>query len=57
MTKDGREVATATGRTVGKMVESGKMRYVGALFYETHSENKLAFLIRLVGVDEYEVDA
>ena len=33
MTKDGREVATATGRTVGKMVESGKMRYVGALFY------------------------
>jgi hypothetical protein len=39
MTKDGREVATATGRTVGKMVESGKMRYVGALFYETHSEN------------------
>jgi len=43
MTKDGREVATATGRTVGKMVESGKMRYVGALFYETHSENKLVF--------------
>ena len=43
MTKDGREVATATGRTVGKMVESGKMRYMDALFYETHSENKLAF--------------
>jgi hypothetical protein len=57
MTKDGREVATATGRTVGKMVESGKMRYVEALFYETHSENKLAFLNHLVGVDEYEVDA
>src|ERR671911_2947940 len=44
MTKDGRDVATATGRTEGKMVESGKMRYVGALFYETQSENKLAFL-------------
>ena len=43
MTKDGREVATATGRTVGKMVESGKMRYMDALFYETHSVNKLAF--------------
>lgn len=57
MTKDGREVATATGRTEGKMVESGKMRYVGALFYETHSENRLAFLNHLVGVNEYEVDA
>jgi hypothetical protein len=43
MTKDGREVATATGCTVGKMVESEKMRYVGALFYESHSENNLVF--------------
>ena len=57
MTKDGRDVATATGRTEGKMVESGKMRYVGALFYETHSENRLAFLNHLVGVNVYEVDA
>ena len=57
MTKDGRDVATATGRTEGKMVESGKMRYVGAIFYETHSENRLAFLNHLVGVNEYEVDA
>ena len=57
MTKDGREMATATGRTEGKMVESGKMRYVGAIFYETHSENKLAFLNHLIGVNEYEVDA
>ncbi len=57
MTKDGRDVATATGRTEGKMVESGKMRYVGALFYETHSENRLAFLNHLVGVNEYELDA
>ena len=57
MTKGGRDVATATGRSEGKMVESGKMRYVGALFYETHSENKLAFLNHLVGVNEYEVDA
>ena len=57
MTKDGREMATATGRTEGKMVESGKTRYVGAIFYETHSENRLAFLNHLVGVNEYEVDA
>jgi hypothetical protein len=57
MTKDGRDVATATGRTEGKMVESGKMRYVGALFYETRSKDKLAFLNHLVGVNEYEMDA
>lgn len=57
MTKDGRDMATATGRAEGKMVESGKMRFVGALFYETHSKNKLVFLNHLVGVNEYEVDA
>jgi len=34
-----------------------RQQAVGTLFYGTHSENKLAFLIRLVGVDEYEVDA
>jgi hypothetical protein len=56
MTKDGRDVATATGRTEGKMVKSGKMRYVGALFYETRSKDKLAFLNHLMGVNEYEVD-
>src|SRR5918996_4530346 len=57
MTRDGREVATATGRAEGKMIRSGKLRFVGAIFYETHSENKLAFLNHLVGVNEYEVDA
>jgi hypothetical protein len=57
MTKDGREVATAIARGEGKMTESGKMRYVSALFYETHSKNKLAFLNHLVGINEYEVDA
>jgi len=45
MTNDGCEMATATGRAERKMVESGKMRYMGALFYETHSENKIHFLI------------
>jgi hypothetical protein len=57
MTKDGTEVATATGRGEGKMTESGKMRYVSALFYETYSKNKLSFLNHLIGVNEYEVDA
>jgi hypothetical protein len=56
-TKDGHEVATARGRGEGKMIESGRMRYVSALFYETHSENRLAFLNHLMGVNEYEVDA
>jgi len=57
MTKDGHEVATATGRGEGRRYERGKMRYVGALFYETNSKNKLAFLNHLVGVNEYVVDA
>jgi hypothetical protein len=57
MTKDGSEVATATGRGEGKMTESGKMRYVSALFYEINSKNKLSFLDHLIGVNEYEVDA
>ena len=56
MTKDGRDVATAIGRAEGKKVESGNMRYVGAIFHETHSENKLAFLNHLIGVNEYEVE-
>jgi hypothetical protein len=57
MTREGREVATAIGRAEGKMVESGGMRFVGAIFYDTQSKNKLAFLNHLVGVNEYEVDA
>ena len=57
MTMDGRDMATATGRTEGKMIESGKMRYVGAIFYETRLKDKLAFLNHLVGVNEYELDA
>lgn len=57
ITKDGQDMATATGRAEGKKVESGKMRYVGAIFYESHSRNKLAFLNHLIGVNEYEVDA
>jgi hypothetical protein len=57
MTKDGSEVATAIARGEGKMTESGKMRYKSALFYETNSKDKLALLNRLLGVNEYEVDA
>jgi hypothetical protein len=53
MTTEGRDLTTATGRAEGKLIESGKMRYVDALFYETHSENKLAFLNHLVGVHEF----
>ncbi len=32
-------------------------RGMGALFYETRLENKLAFLNHLIGMNEYEVDA
>jgi hypothetical protein len=57
MTKDGNEVATATGRGEGKMTDLGKMRCPGAIFYSKNSTNKLAFLNHLIGVNEYEVDA
>jgi hypothetical protein len=57
MTRDGREVATATGRAEGKVVESGRTRNVGAIFYKTNSMNKLAFLNHLMGLNEYEVNA
>jgi hypothetical protein len=33
------------------------MRYVGAILYETYSENKVAFLNHLVGVNEFEIEA
>jgi hypothetical protein len=56
-TKDGSEVATATGRGKGRMADSGRMRYVGSLFYNTNSNNRLAFLNHLIGVNEYEVDS
>lgn len=56
MTKDGSEVATATGRREGKKTTSEMMRYKGAVFYEPNSKNKFAFLDRLLGVNEYEVD-
>jgi hypothetical protein len=56
MTKDGSEVATATGRGEGKKTTSEIMRYKGAVFYETNSKNKLASLDRLLAVNEYEVD-
>jgi hypothetical protein len=57
MTNDDREIAIATGHAGGKVVDSGKTRYVGAIFYETNSNNKHAFLNHLVGVHEFEVDA
>jgi hypothetical protein len=47
MTRDGREVATATGRGEGRMTDSGKMRYIGALFYETHSIDLHSLIISL----------
>jgi hypothetical protein len=51
MTKDGSEVATATGRGEGKMTDLGKMRWPGAIFYSTNSTNKLAFLNHLIGMN------
>jgi hypothetical protein len=57
MTKDGTgEVVCISGQGVGKMMDSGILRYVGANFYSTSSTGKLAFLNNLVGLFEYDVD-
>ena len=53
-TRDGSEVAMATGRGEGRMTDSGKMRYPGAIFYSTNSKNKLPFLNHLIGVNEVD---
>lgn len=55
MTKDVRDTATAAAHAEGKMTDSGKMRYVGAKFYKTNSNNKPAFLNRIAGVPDFEV--
>ena len=56
MISDGYEYAIATGRSVGRHTESGKMRYAGTHFYRTSSsEGKLGFLNNPVAVIEYEV--
>jgi hypothetical protein len=50
-------MAIARGRAEGKKVESGGLKFVGAMICDRQSKNKLAFLSHLVGVNEYEVYA
>ena len=56
MSKDGQEMATWTGQGVGRFTSTGKIRFVGSLFFSTASAGNLAFLNNLVGVFEYEAD-
>jgi hypothetical protein len=56
-TVDGSEVATATGRGIGKLTNSGPIRWHGTIFFLTNSNDRLAFLNYLIGVNEDEVDA
>ena len=56
-TKDGTEVATATGIGIGRISNTGKPRYTGANFHRTYSNGKLAFLNNIIGVTEFEVDS
>jgi hypothetical protein len=56
MTKDGQDTATWTGQGVGRFTSSGKIRFVGSLFFSASSNGKLAFFNNLVGVFEYEAD-
>jgi hypothetical protein len=49
-TKDGTEVATATGIGIGRISNTGKSRYAGANFHRTNSNGKLAFLNNIIAV-------
>jgi hypothetical protein len=57
MTMDRSEAAMASGRGIGKLTSSGKIRWIGDKFYSTSSNSRLAFLNHLIGVNEDEVDA
>ena len=57
MSKDGsNEVVSIRGQGIGRMTESGGIRYVGSNFYSTISKGKLAILNNLAGVFEYDVE-
>lgn len=45
MTRDSRDMATATGRAEGKMVESRKMRFVNGYFMRHIRRINLHFLV------------
>lgn len=56
MTNDG-EMASWTGRGIGRFGQSGNISYRGSVFYQTSSQGKLAKLNNAVIVFEYEVDS
>jgi hypothetical protein len=55
MTKDG-EMATWSGRGIGRFTGPGKISWRGAIYFQTSSE-RLARLNGIVGVFEYDTDA
>jgi hypothetical protein len=55
-TEDG-DIATYTGEGIGRLDASGVLKWRGAIFFETSSEDKLGFLNNIVGVFEAQVDA
>jgi hypothetical protein len=50
------EVATFTGESFGRVHPSGNLEWRAAIFYQTISTGKLAFLNNLVGVSENQVN-
>ena len=56
ITINGSEMATGSGRGIGKATSLGKTRWSGEIFYSTDSKNKLAFLNNMIGINEDEVD-
>ncbi|MDX1371483.1 MAG: hypothetical protein R3321_03395 [Nitrososphaeraceae archaeon] len=52
--KGSNEVVSVKGQGIGRITESGIMRYVGIDFYSTSPTGKLSFLNESVGIFEYE---
>jgi hypothetical protein len=50
------EMATYTGQGVGRISSSGATKWLGAHFYRTSSNGKLAFLNNIVAILEAEID-
>jgi NAD(P)-dependent dehydrogenase (short-subunit alcohol dehydrogenase family) len=48
--------SVATGRGLGNLTNSGLIRWHGTIFFLTNSNDRLAFLDHLIGVNEDEVD-
>ena len=55
-TSDQGEVVTWTGQGIGNVTSDGKIRFHGAIFYNTNSQGSLGFLNNQFGYFHFEID-